>query len=52
MACACKNKNNRHEVVQNGKVVYQGNKATAQAVAKRYPGSEVRPVGNTGAKAQ
>ncbi|MGW7708264.1 hypothetical protein [Streptomyces sp. NPDC054771] len=44
MACACKSRGKRFEVVQSGRTVYTGAKPTADAVAKRYPGSEVREV--------
>ncbi|MEU1623105.1 hypothetical protein ABZ479_38170 [Streptomyces sp. NPDC005722] len=49
MACSCQSKKQQLEVVTpNGKVVFTtGNKATAEAVGKRYPGSEVREKGKT-----
>jgi hypothetical protein len=46
MACSCGQKRQQFEVVaENGKVVFTGSKATAQAVAKRYDNSEVRERG-------
>ncbi|MFE4796228.1 hypothetical protein ACFRFL_14195 [Streptomyces sp. NPDC056708] len=45
MACACQKKRQQWEVVADGgsgKVMYSGTKATATAVAKRYPNSVVR----------
>lgn len=46
MACSCGQKRQQFEVVaENGKVVFTGSKATAQAVAKRYEGAVVRENG-------
>lgn len=47
MPCACKNKGAKFEVIaSNGRSVYQSSsKPSADAVAKRYPGSEVREIG-------
>lgn len=52
MACSCNNKNRgTHEVVtEAGKVVFtSSSKPTADAVAKRYPNSEVRTKAKAGA---
>lgn len=49
MGCACNQKRQQFEVVGQGgagKVLFSsGSKATADAVAKRYPGSTVRTKG-------
>ncbi|MEZ0073606.1 hypothetical protein [Planotetraspora sp. GP83] len=47
MPCKCQERNRtQYEVVQHEKVVYTStSEPTAKAVAKRYPGSEVRPKG-------
>ena len=46
MACSCGQKRQQWEVVaDNGKVVFTGSKATAQAVSKRYDNSKVREKG-------
>ncbi|WP_284576806.1 hypothetical protein [Streptomyces sp. 2P-4] len=44
MGCACNKNKRQYEVVaENGKVVFtSGIEATANTVAKRYPGSTVR----------
>ncbi|MYX39025.1 MULTISPECIES: hypothetical protein [unclassified Streptomyces] len=54
MPCSCQSKRQQFEVVaQNGKVVFtSANKATAEAVGKRYPDSEVREKGKTPADAK
>ena len=51
MPCACQGKKKQWEVVQAGKVVFTGLKPTADTVAKRYPGSEVREKGAKPAEA-
>lgn len=53
MACSCQNNRNQFEVVAaNGKVVFtSSSKPTADAVAKRYPDSEVREQPKTPADA-
>ena len=47
MGCSCNKKREQFEVVTpNGKVVFtSASRPTADAVAKRYPGSSVRPTG-------
>ncbi|MGW3736662.1 hypothetical protein [Streptomyces sp. NPDC005148] len=53
MACSCNKKNREtHEVVtEAGKVVFtSSSKPTADAVAKRYPNSEVRTKPKAGAQ--
>lgn len=48
MGCGCKNKD-RYQVVVNGRIVFSTTtQGTADAVAKRYPGSEVVYVAATG----
>lgn len=43
MGCSCGQKRAQFEVVaENGKVVFTGTKATAEAVSKRYDNSKVR----------
>ena len=47
MACSCQGKKQQFEVVSSaGKVLFTtGSKATAEAVSRRYEGSEVRERG-------
>lgn len=48
--CGCKKKRQQFQVVVDGKTVYSStSEATAKAVAKRYPGSEVKPSAPAGA---
>ncbi|MFF2964236.1 hypothetical protein ACFVT1_36335 [Streptomyces sp. NPDC057963] len=51
MACSCQKNRQQYEVVAaGGKVVFTtGSKPTADSVAKRYPGSEVREKAKAGA---
>lgn len=51
MACSCQSKRQQYEVVTTAdKVVFtSASKATADTVAKRYPGSEVREKAKPGA---
>ncbi|WP_331723340.1 hypothetical protein [Streptomyces atratus] len=52
MACSCQKNRKQYEVVAagTGKVVFTtGSKPTAESVAKRYPGSEVREKAKAGA---
>lgn len=42
MGCGCKNKT-RYQVIVNGRIVFSSTtQATAEAVSRRYPNSEVR----------
>ncbi|MFP3118142.1 hypothetical protein [Streptomyces sp. Iso 434] len=52
MACSCQSKRQKFEVVtKEGKVAFtSASKPTAQAVAKRYPGSTVRDAAKPGVK--
>lgn len=46
MGCGCGKNRQQHEVVVDDRVVYiSTSEHTAKAVAKRYPGSTVRPKG-------
>jgi hypothetical protein len=46
MGCSCGGKRAQFQVVtENGKVVFTGTKATADAVAKRYANSTVQEAG-------
>ncbi|MGP3914979.1 hypothetical protein [Nonomuraea sp. 10N515B] len=48
MGCGCGKNRQQHEVVVDDRVVYTStSEHTAKAVAKRYPGSTVRPKGAT-----
>jgi hypothetical protein len=52
MGCSCGGKRAQFEVVaENGKMVFTGTKATADAVAKRYENSQVREKGAVSAEA-
>jgi hypothetical protein len=47
MGCSCGGKRQQFQVVaENGKVVFTGTKATAEAVAKRYANSSIREEGS------
>lgn len=51
MGCGCKKARQQFQVITaDGKTVYSStSEATAKAVAKRYPGSEVKPSAPAGA---